>query len=166
MAPQSRQQGIGQAQNNLGVQYHEGQGVAKDYSEAAKWYRKAAEQNDIPAQAHLGSCYNTGEGVKEDPEGSGEMASQGCGSGLRPSPIPFWALPPPRGQGVAKDNTEAYAWLSLAARTYAPAAVNRDVLAGMMSPEQLVGGFKRTKVQRNRGQAPERRQMRPYSSHC
>ena len=50
-----------------------------------------------------------------------------------------------RGRGVAKDNVEAYAWLNLAAPTYAQAASDRDVLAGMLSPDQLVAGFKRTK---------------------
>jgi len=32
------------AQFNLGVMYFKGEGVLKNYKEAAKWYRKAAEQ--------------------------------------------------------------------------------------------------------------------------
>ena len=31
-----------------------------------KWYRKAAEQNDAPAQYDLGLCYANGEGVAKD----------------------------------------------------------------------------------------------------
>lgn len=38
------EQGVAQAQYNLGVCYDIGNGVAKDYAEAVKWYRKAAEQ--------------------------------------------------------------------------------------------------------------------------
>jgi len=38
------EQGLPLAQYNLGVMYYNGQGVPKDYAEAAKWYRKAAEQ--------------------------------------------------------------------------------------------------------------------------
>ena len=41
-------------------------GVQQDYVEAAKWYRKAAEQGNASAQAVLGHLYRTGEGVQQD----------------------------------------------------------------------------------------------------
>jgi S1-C subfamily serine protease len=50
----------------LGVSYHFGQGVTKNYAEAAKWVRKAAEQNDARAQFNLGVSYTKGEGVPKD----------------------------------------------------------------------------------------------------
>ena len=37
----------------------------KDYSEAVKWYRKAAEQGNAQAQNNLGVCYENGEGVTQ-----------------------------------------------------------------------------------------------------
>jgi TPR repeat protein len=40
--------------------------VTQNHVEAAKWYRKAAEQNYAPAQFNLGRCYAKGEGVKQD----------------------------------------------------------------------------------------------------
>ena len=43
-----------------------GEGVPSDYAEAAKWYRKAADQGDIEAQNELGSLYGTGQGVPKD----------------------------------------------------------------------------------------------------
>jgi hypothetical protein len=42
-------QGNISAQLNLGVMYERGQGVAKDYAEALKWYRLAAEQGNANA---------------------------------------------------------------------------------------------------------------------
>ena len=45
------------AQNNLGVMYHFGEGVSKDFSKAAEWYRKAAEKNHVKAQFNLGVLY-------------------------------------------------------------------------------------------------------------
>jgi TPR repeat protein len=54
------------AQFNLGVMYDLGHGVAKDYAEAAKWYRKAAEQGYAEAQYNLGWMYANGEGVAKD----------------------------------------------------------------------------------------------------
>ena len=53
-------------QYNLGVCYANGEGVAKDAAEAAKWYRMAAEQNYPNAQYNLGVCYADGQGVAKD----------------------------------------------------------------------------------------------------
>ena len=54
------------ARIDLGAAYYGGQGVAQDYAEAVKWYRKAAEQNDAGAQYNLGVCYANGDGVAKD----------------------------------------------------------------------------------------------------
>ena len=48
------EQGIAEAQFNLGVMYVTGQGVPQDNKEAAKWYRLAAEQGVAEAQFNLG----------------------------------------------------------------------------------------------------------------
>ena len=40
--------------------------MAKDASEAVKWFRKAAEQGSAKAQCNLGVCYANGEGVTKD----------------------------------------------------------------------------------------------------
>jgi len=40
--------------------------VPKDYSEAAKWFRKSAEQGFAKAQFSLGMCYENGLGVSKD----------------------------------------------------------------------------------------------------
>ena len=54
------------AQFKLGIIYGTGEGVPKDYAEAAKWYRKAAEQSNALAQLHLGTMYAKGQGVPKD----------------------------------------------------------------------------------------------------
>jgi len=46
--------------------YYHGRGVGKDYEEAMKWYRKAAEQGYVLAQASLGALYYKGHGVPKD----------------------------------------------------------------------------------------------------
>ena len=43
-----------------------GKGVPKNYAEAVKWYRKAAEYGHAGAQFGLGSGYFLGRGVPED----------------------------------------------------------------------------------------------------
>jgi TPR repeat protein len=42
------------AQSNLGVMYDEGYGISQNYTEAVKWYRKAADQGDASAQRFAG----------------------------------------------------------------------------------------------------------------
>ena len=43
-------QGLAEAQFDLGLIYQKGQSVAQDYGEAVMWYRKAAAQGDAKAQ--------------------------------------------------------------------------------------------------------------------
>lgn len=53
-------------QFNLGVRYYYGDGVPQIYSEAVKWFRKAAEQGNANAQYNLGVCYENGDGVPQN----------------------------------------------------------------------------------------------------
>ena len=59
-------QGNADAQFNLGLMYHEGQGVPQDDKTAAKWWKLAAEQGDAGAQSNLGAMYYNGYGVIKD----------------------------------------------------------------------------------------------------
>lgn len=58
--------GYAEAQFHLGFVYAGGQGVPRDYVEAAKWLSKAAAQGDAEAQAGLGTFYANGLGVPKD----------------------------------------------------------------------------------------------------
>ena len=65
------EQGHSLAQYNLGVMYQNGQGVPQDYKEAVKWYRLAAEPDQVnqgvtAAQYYLGWIYQNGQGVPQD----------------------------------------------------------------------------------------------------
>ena len=40
--------------------------LPRNYAEAAKWYRLAAEQGDAHAQFNLGAMYSSGRGVPKD----------------------------------------------------------------------------------------------------
>lgn len=52
------------AQYNLGMMYARGDGVARNPSEAVRWWRKAAEKKFAPAQNNIGFAYQTGEGAE------------------------------------------------------------------------------------------------------
>ena len=59
-------QGIAEAQVNLGMMFENGQGVSHDYNEAMRWYRLAADQGLTVAQYNLGLMYFDGKGVDKD----------------------------------------------------------------------------------------------------
>ena len=71
------------AQNNLGVMYDKGYGVVKDYEQALRWYRKAAEQRDAWAQFNLGVMYDNGKGVPKDYKEALRWFRKACQTGKR-----------------------------------------------------------------------------------
>ena len=60
------ERGDSASQHNLGVVYRDGQGVARDHAEAAKWFRLAADRGHALAQNNLSVMYALGEGVPRD----------------------------------------------------------------------------------------------------
>jgi TPR repeat protein len=60
------EQGLTEAQMDVGVCLAKGLGVATNLSEAAKWYRKAAEGECPVGQLNLALCYHQGLGVDVD----------------------------------------------------------------------------------------------------
>jgi len=51
------ERGVAEAQYNLGVAYIKGDGVARHYGEAVKWYRLAAQQGFEKAKTALNDFY-------------------------------------------------------------------------------------------------------------
>jgi hypothetical protein len=96
-------------QYELGRMYHDGDGVALDLMEAAKWYRKAAEQGNADAQLRLGRMYHVGDGVALDlVEAAGwfrESAERGNASAQFALGSMYQY-----GTGVGLDLTEAAKW--------------------------------------------------------
>jgi len=57
------EKGDAEAQYQMASIYGRGEGVEKDFKEAAKWHRKAADQGFAMAQRNLGAIYYRGDGV-------------------------------------------------------------------------------------------------------
>ena len=129
------------AQRILGSMYATGEGVPKDFVEAARWYRKAAEQGDPAAQGILGSMYATGRGVpKTLTEAVGwyrKAAEQG--NALAQGSL---GLQYSKGEGVPKDFVLAYMWSNLAAaqdneQVKQLAQKLRDLIKNEMTPAEV-----------------------------
>jgi len=76
-------------QRNLGTLYFDGDGVRKDYHEAARWFRAAAEQGFPAAENKLAFLYFTGEGVVQDYGEAFKWMNRGR-AGLRSSTDQPW----------------------------------------------------------------------------
>ena len=59
-------QGDAAAQYEIAEDYYFGDSVSQDYSEALKWFLKAAEQGHPRAQSNVGMLYALGRGAERD----------------------------------------------------------------------------------------------------
>ncbi len=104
----------------------------RDYAEAARWYRKAADQGTGHAQVSLGEMYYRGQGVQQDYFGAvywfRRAASQGHPSALYALGRSYF-----NGEGVVKDYSEAI-------RLYAEAGEMGDLQAQMTLGSLYYGG--------------------------
>ncbi|MCB1130488.1 MAG: SEL1-like repeat protein [Verrucomicrobiae bacterium] len=98
----------------LGYRYYKGHGVPQDYGEAARWYRKAADQGHSTAQLALGDMYFEGHGfdrnLAEAAKWWRRSALQGDYGGQYKLGVAH-----AYGVGVPVDKIEAYKWLNLSA---------------------------------------------------
>ncbi len=136
-------QGYAEAQSNLGFMYCTGEGVPQDDAEAVKWFRLSADQGHAEAQSNLGAIYENGQGVPQDYAEAVKWYRLAADQGLAVAQLNLGTMYY-NGQGVPKDLVEAYAWWFIsAAGGDADAANNRVIVAGKLTPEQLLQGQKR-----------------------
>lgn len=112
-------------------------GVQQNYAEAAKWYRKAAEQGDASAQAVLGHLYRTGEGVQQDYAEAfiwdRRAAEQGLETAQRVVGHAYRV-----GSGVQQDSVEAFAWFSVVVNSGDDGAIQaKDQIKATIDPKLL-----------------------------
>ena len=124
MGDGSREEGDeGEKWSQLGEKYYNGDGVERDYREAVKWYRKAAEQGNIYAQNNLGSCYYYGNGVLQDYEEAVKWYQESARQGMSIAQN-FLGDCYLNGKGVSEDYGEAVKWYQESARQGYPVAQN------------------------------------------
>ena len=98
----------------IGVCYAHGHGVPKDVVQAAKWYRKAADQGNAAAQFNLGVSYHNGEGVEKDVAQAISWYSKAADQGDVKAQFNLGAIYF-NGLGVPKDVVQAAKWYRKAA---------------------------------------------------
>jgi len=122
--------------------------VTDNWSKAAEWYAKAAEQSHIPAEIHLADCYSYGRGVARDKVKAAEWyrkAAEQDDPGAQGTLAMLYTM----GQGVPQDDAEAYFWFDLAASTDTPNreryVTNRQNIGTRITADQLTAVQQRLK---------------------
>ncbi len=154
------EQGLPEAQFNMGLMFEMGQGVPQNSAEAVKWYRMAAEQGNAKAlmwcrkeaergnaevQFNLGVMYDQRLGVPQDYAEAvkwyRKAAEQGFAEAQANLGMMYFT-----GLGVPKDHVLAQMWFILATSGY-PASEKtkrekaekiRDAAAAKMTPAQRI----------------------------
>ncbi len=132
--------GHARAQFLYGYMHEIGQGVPRDDHVARNWYTKAAEQGEARAQYRLAQLYHQGRGGDRDPARAARWYRAAAEQDHRDAQSMLGYLHA-MGQGVPRDDVQAYFWFTLAATAGdAQAAVNRDQLIKLLTPEELATG--------------------------
>lgn len=101
------------AQFDLAMRYHRGDGVPKDPAEAFKWMSKAAEHDISPvtktidAHYYLGVMYEAGEGVARNMTNAFTLYQAAAVGGNKPDPFVRLGQMYENGEGVAPDDRQA-----------------------------------------------------------
>lgn len=109
------EQGDAKAEYGIGSMYYYGQGVPRDYAEAARWYRKAADQGDAIAQNQLGSMYYQGQGMQKDDAEAALWYRRAADKGYAAAEYNVGCMYY-YGYGVPRDYAEAHRWFRKAAK--------------------------------------------------
>lgn len=123
------------AQNDLGILYLDGKGVAQNTSEAVRYLSLSAAAGSSLGQNNLGGLYRDGKGVKRDYVRAAQWfsaaAAQGNAAGMYNLGLMYEL-----GQGMKAEPFHAYMWYALAADlgTVPNAASHRDELWRRMTP--------------------------------
>ena len=116
--------GDAEAQYKLGNCYTSGEGVSTNFSEAVKWFHKAADQGQVQAQVMFGYAYFSGESVPRDSSEAVKWFRKAADQGYYMAQA-YLAECYCHGDGVPQDYGEAVKWYRKAAEQgYAVAQYN------------------------------------------
>jgi TPR repeat protein len=134
--------GLATLETLVGDMYYYGHGVSRDYSEAASWYRGAAEKGSALAQSTLGDIYYYGRGVPQDYVEAVKWWQLAADQGVAVAQLNLSVMYA-NGDGVAQDYVKAHLYANLAAAHLPPgedhdiAVKNREIVAKLMTPAQV-----------------------------
>lgn len=107
-------EGDGQAMNNLGVLYDQGNSVEQDVGRALHWFAKAADAGNASGMSNYGRMLDQGRGMESNPAEAARWFDLAARMGQPEAQYNLGFLYE-HGRGVKKDDAAAAAWYSRAA---------------------------------------------------
>lgn len=125
----------------LGEAYSDGKGVTRDYKQAAEWFQRAAEKNNVDAEMRLAALYRDGsKNFPRDMQKAADWYRKAADQGDATAQGTLGTLYS-MGQGVPQSYVEAYYWLDLAAAVKGPRqgqyAANRQMMGEHITADEL-----------------------------
>jgi len=131
------EQGVAEAQLQVGYLHFYGLGFPVSFPEAARWFRLAAEQGVAEAQHNLGAMHAQGVGVASDRTEAMRLFHLAGRAGYAEAQLKLGELYA-AGDGVQENTVTALMWFSLAASQGSEIAVEaRARLAATMAASQV-----------------------------
>jgi uncharacterized protein len=125
---QRAEAGDAAAQFELGVRYHEGQGVPQSYTEAIRWFKLSADQGNPDAEFNLGVMYEKGRGVTPNYEEAMQWYQKAAAQDYAPAEYNLGVMFD-KARGVPLDFSQAMNWYKKAAdQNYSAAQYNLGLL--------------------------------------
>lgn len=129
--------GVAEAQFNIGWMYYNGHGVTQDYRNAAKWFSASAAQGMVEAEYNIGVMYRTGVGVLQDYDTAVKWFIRAAEKGHSDAQHNLGGMYL-AGRGVPTNLVRAHMWLNIAASLGDKvASESRDTVAEVMTPEDI-----------------------------
>jgi localization factor PodJL len=124
------------AMNRLARKFENGDGVAKDLSQARALTERAAARGSSQAMHNLGVYYANGDGVPQNMVRAAESFRRAAQRGVTDSQFNLGAMAE-QGLGGQKSDVQAYYWFALAARSGDQDGANKvREIAARLTPEQ------------------------------
>jgi len=145
----------------IGLKYLDGQGIAADPVQAAKWLEKAAEAGQAVAQYRLGTMYERGQGVAANPALAAKWYLASANLGNRKA-MHNLAVSFAEGSTGKKDMAESARWFSKAAALgLSDSQFNLAVLyeRGDGVPQSLIEAFKWYSIAATTGDAESKTRL-------
>lgn len=101
------------AQYQLGFRYYLGDSGAQDFTAAATWYQKAADQGHVEAAYKLSKLFTSGTGIDQNLEAAAQYCRLAAEQGHAEAQSQLGQIYD-QGKGVEPDPIEAYHWFALA----------------------------------------------------
>ena len=158
--------GNAKAELLLGLKFLDGDGIAVNEAEAAKWLERSAKQNEAVAAYRLGTLYERGHGVPADPAKAVQWYTLAAKEGNRKA-MHNLAVAYADGTGVQKDLVVAAQWFTRAANLgLADSQFNLAVLyeRGMGVQQSLIDAYKWYAVAARQGDAESKTRIDALST--